>query len=220
MRVSYAPLAGLLVAALYAVAQPQSAPGPKHPDEVKGMPPRAAPADYPSHAQAGAVTLAAEFLGHSIPRPEGPLESEDYVAIEVGIYGPQGARLTMSRNDFSLRLNGKKNPLPSQPFGMVAGSLKDPSWDPPDKKEEKSKSGISTGGGADSNEPPPPVHVPIELRRAMAQYVEKASIPEGDRPLPEAGLLFFQYRGKVNHLRSIELTYSGPAGKATLDLQP
>jgi hypothetical protein len=54
----------------------------------------------------------------------------------------------------------------------------------------------------------------------MAQHVQKASLPEGDRILPQAGLIFFQYRGKTQSIRSIELIYSGPAGKATLALQP
>lgn len=221
MRVSSACIGGVLAATVCFFAYAQSAPpSAVQTGEKKGMPPRAAPTDYQAHVQVGQVTIAAEFLGHSIPRPEGPLATEDYVAIETGVFGPPKARLTLSLSDFSLRLNGKKSPLSSQPFVVVADSLKDPSWEPPDKPDAKSKSGISTGGQGNSNEPPPPVHVPFELRRAMAQYVEKASLPEGDRALPEAGLIFFQYRGKTSHLRSIELTYSGPAGKAKLDLQP
>jgi hypothetical protein len=43
---------------------------------------------------------------------------------------------------------------------------------------------------------------------------------EGDRPLPQAGLLFFLYHGKVENIRSLELIYSGAAGNATLTLQP
>jgi hypothetical protein len=54
----------------------------------------------------------------------------------------------------------------------------------------------------------------------MAQRVQKASLPEGDRALPQAGLIFFQYRGKAQGIHSIELIYAGPAGKATLTLQP
>jgi hypothetical protein len=42
---------------------------------------------------------------------------------------------------------------------------------------------------------------------------------EGDRPLPQAGLLFFPYRGKEDHIHSVELDYTGAAGKATLVLQ-
>jgi hypothetical protein len=43
---------------------------------------------------------------------------------------------------------------------------------------------------------------------------------EGDRALPQAGLLFFQYRGNAKSIHSVELTYTGLAGKATLALQP
>jgi hypothetical protein len=38
--------------------------------------------------------------------------------------------------------------------------------------------------------------------------------------LPEAGLLFFSYHGRSEQIKSVELIYSGPAGKATLTLQP
>jgi hypothetical protein len=54
----------------------------------------------------------------------------------------------------------------------------------------------------------------------MAQYAQRSSLPEGDRALPEAGLMFFEYRGKTQNIRSLELFYDGPAGKATLKLQP
>ena len=43
---------------------------------------------------------------------------------------------------------------------------------------------------------------------------------EGDRALPQAGLLFFLYRGKREGIHSIELIYSGAAGNSTLTLQP
>jgi hypothetical protein len=54
----------------------------------------------------------------------------------------------------------------------------------------------------------------------MSQRVQKAALPGGDRALPQAGLIFFQYRGKTTGIHSLELVYSGPAGKATLALQP
>jgi hypothetical protein len=54
----------------------------------------------------------------------------------------------------------------------------------------------------------------------MQQRVQKTALPEGDRALPQAGLIFFPYRGKVDKIRSIELVYAGPAGTATLALQP
>jgi rod shape-determining protein MreC len=89
------------------------------------LPVRAAPADYQSQAKAGTVTIAADFTGHGIPNSQEPLNSEDYVAVEVGLFGPPDARLTIASTDFSLRINGKKAPLPSQPWGLVAKEIKD-----------------------------------------------------------------------------------------------
>jgi hypothetical protein len=54
----------------------------------------------------------------------------------------------------------------------------------------------------------------------MQVKVEQAALQEGDRALPEAGLLFFLYRGQSDKIKTVELIYSGPAGKATLTLQP
>ena len=220
MRFFSALTIGLTIGAVSLCVQAQTPPG-KEATETKGLPPRAAPSDYQSQGKAGTVTIGAEFTGHAIPTPEGPLSSEDYVVVELGLYGPTGARLTLSPDDFSLRINGKKAPLPSQPYGMVIRSVKDPEYEPPTKAASKSKTSVGGGGQGDqpdANAPPPPI--PIELRRAMAQRVQKAALAEGDRPLPQAGLIFFQYRGKEQGIHSVELMYSGPAGKATLNLHP
>jgi hypothetical protein len=214
-----------LITALCVCAPGQNTPS-KDPqvNETKGIPPRATPADYQAHAAAGTVTVAAEFIGHSVPTPDGPTyTTEDYVAVETGLYGPSGARLKISSDDFSLRVSVKKTTsLPSQPFGMVFRSLKDPEWDDSVAVEAKSKSNtsISTGGKNGEKEPVAPVHMPLDLQRAMQQRVQKAALPEGDRALPRAGLIFFPYRGKTKNIRSMELVYAGPAGTATLTLQP
>ena len=204
---------------LHAQAPPAAPPKETSANTAKGMPPRANSTDYQARTQAGAVTIAAEFAGHSVPRPQGPLSTEEFVVVETALYGAPDAKVTLSPDNFSLRINGKKGALPSQPYGMVVRSVKDPEWAPP-KPPEKSKSSIGTGGGGDSNLPPPVVHVPIELQRAMANDVHMAALPEGEHTLPQAGLLFFQYRGKTQSIHSLELIYNGPAGKATLSLQP
>jgi hypothetical protein len=229
MRISVTSKTGILIIALSLYAsgrnpQSQSPPSPPNKDmqaaDAKGMPPRATPGDYQAQGAAGKVTVAAEFLGHSVPTPQGTLSTEDYVVVETALFGPAEERLRISSDDFSLRINEKKSPLPSQPFGMVFRSLKDPDWAPPEAAEAKSKSSISTGAQGGQNDPPAPVHMPLELQRAMQQRVQKASLPEGDRALPQAGLIFFPYHGKAQGIHSIELTYTGPAGKASLTLQP
>ena len=223
MRISSTLRSGIVITVLCLVASAQSTPATPGKEaqasEGRGIPPRAAPTDYQAHAAAGTVTVAAEFVGHSVPTPQGIFSSEDYVVVETALFGPADARLQISFEDFALRINEKKTPLPSQPFGMVFRSLKDPEWEPPVPAESKSKGGFNTGGkGGDP--PPAPVHMPLPLQRAMEQKVQKASLPEGDRPLPQAGLIFFPYRGKGQGIHSIELTYTGAAGKTTLTLQP
>jgi hypothetical protein len=188
----------------------------------KGVPPRATPADYQTAVKMGAYTLAAEFTGHSVPTPEAVFSTEDYVVVEVALFGPAGSHIVLSPQDFSLRINGKKMLLPAQPYGLVFHSLKDPEYVAPELADAKSKgsgNGLSTGGAGQGPAPPnlpPVVHIPIGIERAMQQKVQKAALPEGDRPLPVAGLTFFEHRGKSS---SIELIYSGPAGKATIPLQ-
>jgi hypothetical protein len=192
--------------------------------EIRGLPPRATAADYQASAAAGTVTIAAEFLGHAVPTLQGPLSTDAYVVVEAGMFGQPDAGIKLSLENFSLRINGKNEPLSSQPFGLVSKSLKDPEFEPPaaasSSKSKTNINGSGAGGQAESNAPPAPVHIPIEVQRSMQQRVQKAALPEGDRTLPVAGLIFFQYSGKTKSIRSLELIYSGPAGKATLELQP
>jgi hypothetical protein len=188
-----------------------------------GMPPRAAATEYLSQAKAGSVAIGAEFDGHSVPTPDHTYSSEDYIVVEAGLFGAPGAHTTLTRDDFSLRINGKKM-LNSEPYELVFHSLKDPEWIPPETDDSKSssKGGITTGGAGNAGGdklPPIPPKMPFPLRRAMEQHVQKAAMQEGDRPLPQAGLLFFLYRGKPENIKSLELVYSGAAGKATLELQ-
>ncbi len=232
MRIRGRWINALWIAALCCCASGQTPPAketppagkeagaPKEPNEYQRLPPRAAPTDYQSHAKAGAVTIAADFQAHAVPTPSATFNDDDYVVCEVGLFGPPDARLKISIADFTLRINEKKTPLESRPYGMVFSSLKDPSWEPPDTGDSKSKTGINTGGNGQQDSTPVVVHMPFPLQRAMEQKVQKAAMPEGDRALPEAGLIFFSYHGKEKGIHNVELTYSGPAGKVILRLTP
>jgi hypothetical protein len=214
---------GVWITALCLYAQGQTPPGKEAPvNESKGMPPRISAAEYQTHAQAGTVTVAAEFTGHAVGTPQGSLTNDDYVVVEVAFFGPEGARAKLAIDDFSLRINGKKTTMPGQPYGMVLSSLKDPEWEPPVKQEKKSSMSTDSGGGGQGqgSDPPPAPKMTFPERRAMEQKVQKATLPEGERALPVAGLIFFQYGGRTKGMKSLELIYSGPAGKATLTLQP
>ena len=186
------------------------------PGEIQGLPVRAGASDYQNQEKLGKITLAADFVGHSVPTIEGPLSSEDYVSVEVAFLGTPDLKVKISFEDFSVRINGKKTVIPSQQYGLVMKSLSDPEWIPPAVEESKSKGGISTGGGGGSDPKPSPPKMPFPLRRAMEQRAQKAALPEGERPLPIAGLVFFPYRGKDQSIQIVELMYAGEAGKATL----
>jgi hypothetical protein len=211
----------VLAAALgqYAVAQ-EAARGP---EPSKGVPPRATPGDYQAHAQAGTVTIAAEYTAHSISDPQSVLSTEDYVVVEVGLFGPPDARLRLNYTDFSMRINGKKALLPAQSYTLVFKSLKDPEYEAPEaaaaKEAKKGSTSMTTGGTTSNAAPdslPPIIHIPIAITRGWEQRVQRSSLPEGERPLPQAGLIFFEHRGKT---QSVELIYNGPAGKVTIPLQ-
>jgi hypothetical protein len=62
--------------------------------------------------------------------------------------------------------------------------------------------------------------MPFGLKRTMQLRVQKAALPEGDRVLPVAGLIFFNFHGKAETIRTVELVYDGAAGKTTLPLHP
>jgi len=218
------PILLVLLSAL-GLSAPQGPPPkePAAPVPATPIPARAAPSDYSNKMQVGKFTIAADFTGHSVPTSMGPLTTEDYVVVEVAFFGPADAKMKLSAEDFSLRINGGKKPLPITHYEMVYRSLKDPEYIPPDMGEKKSKGlgGMSTGGGdkgGGDSTPPSPPPIPFEVKRAMQIRVQKAAMPEGDRALPQAGILFFQSGKQAKSIKSVELIYQGSAGKAKMPL--
>lgn len=211
------------VVALCATLGAQTAPAPDAPSPraTKGIPARSSATEYMGHGKVGALTIGADFDSHDIPTLESTLTAEDFVTVEVGIFGAPGAHATISATDFSIRINGKKSPTPSEGFAALSRNLRDPSWAPPEQKDKpKSRGGINTGGDQDGlGSTPAPVHIPPEMERAMRQQVGAAALPEGDRVLPVAGLLFFKYSGQAKGIHEVELVYEGSAGKGSIKLQ-
>jgi len=221
MRFFSASRTSILIAALCLFAHGQDTSSKTEPlNEAKGLPVRPSPGDYQAQAKAGTVTIAADFDEHAVPTEDGTFSTDDYVVVEAAFFGPPDARLKISPGDFSLRINDKKTPAPNQPYELVFKTLKSPEYEPP-SKSEAGKTSFGTGGGqTDPNAPPPPVHIPIEVRRTWQQHIQEAAMLEGERPLPQAGLLYFLYRGKTQSIHSLELIYSGAAGKAAVALRP
>jgi hypothetical protein len=86
--------------------------------------------DYQTQAKVGPYTIAAEFTGHAFPTEEAVLTAQDYVAVELAIYGPADSKLVITATDFSLRINRRKEPLPSQAWLLATRNVRDPEWIP------------------------------------------------------------------------------------------
>jgi hypothetical protein len=213
------------IAAVSAVVLCQGAGGQNAPAKVPptieapAVPPRSSPNDYQAHVSAGAVTIAAEFTGHSIATPLATFTTDDFVTVDVAFFGPPSAHAKLSHEDFSLRINGKKA-LPAQLYLLMYKSLKDPSYVPPEPAKSKDDAGVPVVGESPSDRNPQWHPVPFDVEHKMEVRVEKAALPEGDRALPEAGLLYFPYKGRENGISSVELIYDGSAGRAILTLHP
>jgi len=200
---------------------------------AQGTPPKTKAADYPIHIQLDTVTLAAEYMVHSLPTPQGTLIASDYLVVEVAFYGPSFSRLKMSPDNFTLRINGK-GVLTTEPAGMVAGSIKFPTERP--HLETSGSVGIGDGTVSVGPRPPPtqfpgdgnertaPVQGPsvktVDQERSIDYRVQNATLPEGEHSLPRSGLLYFYYRGKIKNIHALDLFYEGAMGKATLKLLP
>jgi hypothetical protein len=201
---------------------------------AQGTTPKATPAEYPVHTEIGTVTLAAEYLVHSLPTPKGTLIATDYLVVDVAWFGPSFSRLKMSPDNFTLRINGKGQTLTAEPPGMVAGSIKFPGSRP----HLETSGTITNGDGSvtvgprappsrfpgDGNDRTASGHAPtvkeVEEESSIDYRVQNATLPEGEHALPRSGLVYFFYRGKIKNIHSLDLFYEGTMGKATLKLLP
>src|ERR1700746_3184270 len=106
---SAVPKTGILAAVLATITSLSAQPAPPAPvSDAQPIAPRASANDYQAQTKVGSVTLAAEFKGHFVPTLGGTYTTEDFVIVEAGWFGEPDARLTLSPDHFSIRINGKK----------------------------------------------------------------------------------------------------------------
>ena len=208
-----------------------------------GTTPKPKATDYPAHTLVGRVWLGAEYFVRSIPVRGQTLVVEDYLVVEAALYPPAGQTLVVSDGQFTVRLNGRKQVLHAQAPGFVAAALKYPDW-------ERRPSLVGYGGLGDAGViigrpeqverfpgdnrtartrlPAPPRAPAPEDPTGLAkeetppphQLVVEAALPGGAAKGPVSGYLYFAHKGKTRSIKSLELLYEGPAGKAALRLLP
>lgn len=192
----------------------------------ESIPARAKPSDYKVSAALGPHTIAADFLGHTIPAPEATFVAEDYIVIELAVFPAAKSDYRFDSGKFSLRINGKKPEMLSQAPGFVAASLKYPSWEQRPRME--AAGGIGNAGvilgrdttsrfPGDRRAPTPPIGMPprqpgveIEKRETLRPEEWVTKLAWEDRPVkgPSAGLLYFPFRGKLDKIKKLELVHA------------
>ncbi len=203
-----------------------------------GVEPKPAATDYPAHATVSNVALGAEYLVRSVWARQRSFFLRDYLVVEAAVYPPKGQTLPVSLGQFSLRLNGKKEAIPSQAPSLVAAGLKYPDWQQRPTLEADAGVGNSEvilgrppavgrfPGDPSARRLPAPPRAPesnetgVEKEpplRAEDAVVESA-FPEGELTSPHAGYLYFAFKGKTKSIKSVELIYQGPTGTVTLKL--
>jgi hypothetical protein len=191
------------------------------------------PEDYPAHAAAGAVSIGAEYLVHSIPAHSQTLFARDYLVVEVAVFPGRNEPVEVDTKTFTLHINGNKEVIYRDSPGFVAASLKYPDWEqhpqteaqvgpvifgrppavgrfPDDPNQTRLPPRFPTTGesaGIDREDPETP-------DEAVARY----ALPDGRIEKPASGYIYFHFRAKTKSIRSLELVYAGKSGSVTLKL--
>jgi hypothetical protein len=173
-----------------------------------------------------ALDWKAEFCGHSIPHNGTTYFTDRHLVIEVEILPDKGSPLRLASGDFQLRVNGRKELLPSESPGMVAAGLKYSDWNTPTQLQAQAGPVIL---GAPRQEPrfPGDNRTGVPNRVPQTETIEKApvktdaeavidaALPEGPTLGPTKGLVYFPYRGKMKSIKSVEILW----GERTLKLR-
>lgn len=199
---------------------------------AQGTDPKPKASEYPVHGAAGEVGIGVEYMVRAISTPKASFMTDDYLVVEVALYPPAGG-ITVNAQEWTLRINEKKEELMSQTPGMVAASLKYPDW--------SQRPRVMAGAGPIILGQPQPVErfpgdnrpaqsrVPGQIPRVPTRQdtgveeepvdindvILRAALPEGPFRGPVSGYLFFPWRGKLTKIRSVDLIYRPKSGTGT-----
>jgi hypothetical protein len=210
---------------------------------AQGLKPKEKVTDYPvSAALQDGYSIGAEYLVHTLPTQTrsgkaDALVANDYLVIEIALYGPKFGSIDSLSGTFELRINNQKTTLTPDSPGTVAGSIKFSDWTQKRTLEMEAgngNAGVTIGpprtprfpGDPSAGTPrqsPIPEQNPGGIERdpplTIEERVKSSSLHHSDQNTPFAGLIYFPFTGKTKTIKTLELTYDGPKGKATLKLE-
>jgi hypothetical protein len=193
-----------------------------------GTTPKAKADDYESHGRSQDVAIGAEYMIHSFSGQGETYIANDYLVVEVALYPPKDGKVDVKGNQFTLRINGKKQLLAPETAQMVAAKMQRPEWQMRPRLEAEGGLGNTgvilgrpvpsqTPGGQRSPNPIPRSPVPdnpnvnSEPRVAAHELAIQSALPEGEYRGPVSGFLYFPYKGRTSAIKSLELIYKEAA---------
>jgi len=174
--------------------------------------------DYASRTRLAGIEIGAKYLPQGVPSGSGIYLDRKFLVIDVGVFPEAGKSLTVSKNQFTLSVDGKVTLSAQTPgAGSSSGSLRAA------RDSSSSDSSVQLGG--------PPIPLPSgnktqELESSMPRRpisldpeqsspnapARKAALPEDLTNKPVSGYLFFRFNGDPKSIRSLELTYTAAGG--------
>jgi hypothetical protein len=199
-----------------------------------GTTPKSSEQEYPARAKLDKLSIGAEYLVHSFSGGRQMFIAKDYLVVEVALFPAIGQSLPVSAGDFSLRVNDRKQALSPQAPEIVANELKypDPNAGGPHPMAQlgpivlgQPRPAERFPGDPDARSGPVP-RTPDDSPDGLdkeppvtaEELVVQAALPEGEHHGPTSGFLYFPYRGKISHIHSLDLVFTGPAGTSALPL--
>jgi hypothetical protein len=182
-------------------------------------------------------SIGADFLGKFLPIRSATIYSDEYIFVEVALFGTTHSKADIRSSQFTLEVNGRT--LLPQPPGMVTAEGNFPEMIA--RPKVILDGGIGPGqveaGDTENKQRFPgddPAHTPnpvpqvstdasggqVERKpRDLTGAVNASVLPEGTQVLPVSGYLCFAYEGKLKKIKHAALEYKGPLGNVTLALR-
>ncbi|MCS6953810.1 MAG: hypothetical protein RMK57_13115 [Bryobacterales bacterium] len=204
-----------------------------------GTQPRSRPEDYSVHVRAGVAVVAAEYLVRSFQGRGGTFVAPDHLVVEVAVFPDPYQRVKLNAGQFSLRVNGARQPLLPEPPSLVGASLRYADWE--HRPTVVAGAGVGSGsvilgrppaserfpgdprpGRERLPQPPraPDAKAPVEREPAPQpdEVAVESALPEGEHAGPVSGYLYFLFKKKPKSVRSLELLWHGEGGPVSLRL--
>jgi hypothetical protein len=211
-----------------------------------GLTPRGGPSDYPAHANAGQLTVAAAAISADQAKKilGAGIDQAGYLVFEVALYPEPGSEITVSLGDFTLSLGADGSSMrAAEPDVVAAAVVPYPAIhlpDAPGKVHVSTETDIgyasggygrqggvyTTQGVAVSNYPdqspqPPPNTASKDLTRDQIERSLAAKrLPTGRITQPVAGYLYFPKPSGHSRKDGFHLAWFGETAQARMTVPP